>query len=300
MKKGWSGLERIPRKDAAEAATSGCLVLEGGAFRGLYEEGVLDALLMDGIRMQCVIGVSAGALNGVNYVAGQIGRSAYLNLKYRHDPRYVGWRALPENEGIIGFDFAFSVMNQEYPLRHAQFERKDLRFVAVATNCLSGKAEYVEKGKCPDIFRAVRASASMPFLSKPVMIGSTPYLDGGCSDRLPFRWAKEQGYARIVVIRTRDPAYRKRVHAMHAFADLYRKYPEFAHALRESNARYNRQCEELEQLRKAGRIFVIAPSVPIKVGRLEGDLDKLEQLYWMGMKDAQRQLPALRKYLNGR
>lgn len=72
--KAYSGVAALPTGQYTGPLTPGCMVLEGGAFRGVYTSGVLDALLQAGIQMQCTIGVSAGALTGLNYVAGQIGR----------------------------------------------------------------------------------------------------------------------------------------------------------------------------------------------------------------------------------
>ena len=83
----YSKLDQIPCGIASNKTIDGCIVLEGGAFRGLYTAGVLDALMENDINLSCTIGVSAGAMNGVNYVAGNIGRTARINLKYRHDSR---------------------------------------------------------------------------------------------------------------------------------------------------------------------------------------------------------------------
>ena len=100
----YSKLDTIPTGVASNDITKGCLVLEGGAFRALYTEGVLDVLMENDINFECVVGVSAGALNGCNYVAGQIGRAALINLTYRHDERFVGPKAFLKNKGVIGFD----------------------------------------------------------------------------------------------------------------------------------------------------------------------------------------------------
>lgn len=297
----FSGLDQLPRGRASDRITEGCIVLEGGAFRGVYGEGVLDALMEADINMQCTIGVSAGAMNGVNYVSGQIGRSARVNLKYRHDSRYVGWRALRNNRGIIGFDFAYGdEVNTYEPLDYERFCREDRRFVAVAANCLTGKPAYFERGSCGDIFQAVRASASMPFLSKMVNVDGVPHLDGGCCCKIPYRWALDQGFRRIVVVRTRPGSYRKKTGkgANHMLTKaFYHSYPNFSRVLSRSNEDYNRQCEELEALHRAGRVFVLSPSGPVDVGRLEGDLEKLGRLYYMGYEDTKRQLEALRTYL---
>ena len=61
------------------------LVLEGGAMRGMYTAGVLDVFIENGIKFDAVIGVSAGALFGVNYLSGQNGRAIRYNKKYCND-----------------------------------------------------------------------------------------------------------------------------------------------------------------------------------------------------------------------
>ena len=103
-------LSYLPEGTASDKVTKGCLVLEGGAFRGIYTSGILDYLMQHDINFECVVGVSAGALNGVNYVAGQIGRAASINLRYRNDPRYVGRKCYATNGGVIGFDFILGDM----------------------------------------------------------------------------------------------------------------------------------------------------------------------------------------------
>lgn len=294
----FSGLDHLPKGLALEELTEGCIVLEGGAFRGLYTSGVLDALMEAGINLSCTVGVSAGALNGMNYVSGQIGRSGRLNLTYRHDSRYVGLKAIRKNRGVIGFDFILKIVNKEDPLNEERFFRTDSRFVVVATDCITGRPRYFEKSDRKTIFQAVRASASMPYVSKMVMINGVPYLDGGCSDKVPFRWPLEQGYKKVIVVRTRPMDYRKKERQDHRLTDrLYHSYPNFARVLDNSNASYNRQCREMIELAAKKRIYVIAPSKPVDISRLEGDMEKLGELYYMGYEDARRQLAAIREYL---
>ena len=55
------------------------LVLEGGGLRGLYSAGVMDVMMENNIHVDCIIGVSAGALFGVNYKSHQIG--IYKNIR---------------------------------------------------------------------------------------------------------------------------------------------------------------------------------------------------------------------------
>ena len=227
-------MTKIPRKQAPDTIISGCIVLEGGGFRGMYTSGVLDCLMEQGINFSCTVGVSAGALNGLNYAAGQIGRSARFNLQYRWDSRYVGVQAYRANHGIIGFDFVLDEYNRFDPLNAEVFYRQDRRFVAVATSCLTGKAEYFEKGKCRELMKAVQASASIPYVSRPVEVEGVPCLDGGCADRVPFQWAVDQGYEKILVVRTRTRDFRAEPNprASHVAKRFYWRYPEFSQVLR--------------------------------------------------------------------
>lgn len=271
--------------------------MEGGAFRGLYTQGFLDALMTNDVNMQCVIGVSAGALSGMSYVSGQIGRAARINLGFRHDSRYVGLKALIHSHSPVDVGFITEERGILEPLDQDRFYRSERRFIAVATNCLTGETAYFEKGKCRDIMLAIRASATMPYISPMVMIDKVPYLDGGCSCKIPFHWALDQDFRKIIVIRTREWAYRKEAKKSSAAIRAYRKYPEFAQKLAVSSEDYNRQCDELEKLHASGRILCLSPSEPVTVSRLEGDMEKLGALYWLGWHDGLAALDRIRLYL---
>lgn len=296
----YSKFSSIPHGHATLSVTPGCIVCEGGAFRGVYGEGVLDALMQENINMECTIGVSAGAMNGLNYVSGQIGRAARFNLGHRFDRDYVaGPMTILNNKGIIGFDYALGDVREE-PFDDVFFNREHRRYVAVVTSVLDGKAYYKERGNCDDILKAVQASASMPFVSKPVEVDGIPCLDGGCADKIPYQWAIDQGYEKIVVVKTQPHDYRKsETEALDPMIEVaYHKHPEFVTALENSNINYNHQCDEIERLEKEGRIFVIAPSEDETVSRLESDIEKLGDWYFLGYNDMKEKMDALKEYLN--
>ena len=294
----FSRLDAVPRGNAGYNTVRGCLILEGGAFRGLYTQGFLDALMQQSINLECVVGVSAGALSGMYYISGQIGNAARINLTYRHDSRYLGMKALLHSRSIVDVGFLTENRGIFEPMDMKRFNYPGQRFLAVATNCLTGKAEYFEKGKCGDIFLAVRASATMPFVSPAVMIDGVPYLDGGCACKIPYQWALDQGFEKILVLRTREAAFRKPEKVSSASLRFYgRRYPEFARALSMSSIDYNRQCAEIEQLHAQGRLMRLAPSQPVGISRLERDVEKLGALYELGYRDARAQLPAIQDYL---
>ena len=223
--------------------------------------------------------------------------SGRTNLTFRHDSRYVGRKAIVKSHSLLDIGFLTEERGILEPLDKERFYRPEQRFIAVATNCLTGETTYFEKGKCSNIVDAVRASATMPYISPMVMIDGIPYLDGGCSCKIPYRWAVEQGYEKIVLIKTREKGYRKRGKRSKLALKHYRKYPEFAKKLAASDADYNRQCDEIERLYSEGRIYRCAPSKPVTVGRVERDMEKLGELYFLGYNDCLEQLESLKGYL---
>ncbi len=292
----YSKLGSIPTGFAQEGLVEGCLVLEGGAFRGMYTQGALDAWMQRGVNFSCTLGVSAGALGGVSYVSGQIGRSARANLGHRHDKAYIGPQALRKSKSLIRLDFLLNDYNAIEPLDEGRFNDPRRRFLAEATDCRTGEPVFWERGQC-DIFAAVKASASMPFVTPMVDVNGVPCLDGGCSCGIPFDWALGQGYDKIVVVRTRHRSYRKPPKENNTAEAVYRRWPEFARNVDRIHTVYNGLCDRLEELERSGRIFVLAPERPITVSRVEGNMEKLGALYWQGYTEALNSLDALSKYL---
>ena len=200
-----------------------------------------------------------------------------------HSPLDVGF--VTEERGIIE------------PLDTERFYRTGRRFLAVATNCNTGKATCFEKGKTGKILAGVRASATMPFISPMVPIGEGLFLDGGCACKIPYQWALQNGYEKILVIRTREKEFRKPDRTVKAALRYYRDYPEFAGKLAASNRAYNHQCDEIERLHAEGRLLRLAPSETVTVSRVERDMEKLGDLYWLGYRDCLAQLDEIRSYL---
>ncbi len=293
----YAKLNEIPTGHAKGKLTKGCLVVEGGAFRGLYNQGVMDFFMENGLNFECVIGVSAGAMAALNYASGQIGRSARCNLKFRHDPDYIGTQAMLHAHSPLNIDFALQPNEKLDKLDENSFYDPRRRYIAVATDCGTGKTMYFEKGKCRDILKAIKASASMPYVSPMVDVDGYKCLDGGCSCHIPFRWALDQGYENVVVIKTRERGYRKKESTKDYALRFYKDNPEFAKKLMSMEADYNKECDEIDRLEKEGRIFVIAPSEHVTVKRVESNMNKLGNLYWLGYNDAKKNFFALNKYL---
>lgn len=257
------------------------LVLEGGGLRGVFTCGVLDAFMERGIRFPFTVGVSAGACNGLSYMSEQKGRAKASNIDLMDKYHYVGLKYLITQGCIMDFkllfeDFPEKIIPYDYD---AYFANPD-RFVMVTANCLTGKAEYLEEkhdaGRVMDI---VRASSSLPFVTRITYVDTVPMLDGGICDSIPVEYALSQGFADITVVLTRNRGYRKSEKPNPFLRLFYRKYPELQKAIANRNKEYNRTMTLIEQLEDEGKITVIRPLRPIEVTRMEKDTTKLRRLY---------------------
>ena len=266
------------------------LVLEGGGLRGVFTCGVLDCFMDNCIRFPFIVGVSAGACNGLSYMSGQRGRARSSNIDLMEKYQYVGLKYLLTQGCIMDFkllfeDFPEKIIPYDYD---AYFSNPD-RFVMVTTNCLTGKAEYLEeKASTKRVMEIVRASSSLPFVSKITYVDGIPMLDGGIVDSIPIQYALEQGFKNPVVILTRNKGYRKKNSKMRGAKAFYKKYPNLQKALSQRNAVYNQTMDLIEKLENEGQISVIRPLTPVQVGRMEKDTTKLAALYEEGYKIAQK------------
>ncbi len=291
----YSGIENIPSGRAGDTVTDGMLVLEGGGWKGFYTLGVLDAMMENDINISSVIGVSAGALSALGYLSGNIGWGARLDLTYRHDTRYCGLGALLREGSITGFSYLYDVIMKKAPIDETRLYDERRSLIVTATDLLTGRTVYFEKGKC-DLKKAVQASATVPYMSRPVIIDGVPYLDGGMSEYIPYDYAKDSG-KKIVVVRTKDMSHRRDTGLSSVFKMMYRKYPAFIESHRRSREEYNRIVEEIEKDSREGRIFLIAPKKPVDVKQFESDMDKLGGLYFEGYEDMKKRTGELRRFL---
>lgn len=279
------------------------LILEGGALRGVYTSGVLDALMELGIRIPNVVGVSAGSLNALSYLSRQPGRSRDINLNYVNDPRYMGPSHLLKSFSFFNFDFVFGQLSHELvPFDYDTFYHSDQTMWAVATDCRTGKAIfYHDKEMGEEFFTACRASCSMPLLCSMVKVGEDVCLDGGIANCIPLQEELPFTAGKMVVVLTRQKGFRKKGQGP-AIDQMYRRryknHPELMEACLHQAEDYNRRMQRIDALEAEGKIFVIRPQTPVTVTRTERDVNKLRALYQQGFDETMACADALRKFLD--
>ncbi|MDY3103534.1 patatin-like phospholipase family protein [Prevotella sp. SGI.027] len=260
------------------------LVLEGGGMRGVFTSGVLDAFMKHGVYFRHVVAVSAGACNGMSYISRQPRRARLSNIDFLTQYGYIGWRHLLRQGCIFDQELLYDKFPNEYvPFDFDTYFQWSATFEMVTTNCLTGQAEYLTESK--DRQRSldiVRASSSLPYVSKIVMVDGIPMLDGGIVDSIPVMRAMETGHPQNVVILTRNKGYRSKERDRKIPPFVYKKYPRLRVALSRRVAAYNRQLELVERLEELGKVVCIRPQRPMEVGRMEKDIGRLERLYQEG------------------
>ena len=278
------------------------LILEGGAMRGMFTAGVMDVLMEAGIVFDGAVGVSAGAAFGCNYKSGQIGRVLRYNTRFVRDKRYCGWGVLLRTGDMFSADFCYG----EVPLIHDPFDfdaygKNPMEFYLVCTDMETGEAVYHKYEGWEDAgFDWIRASASMPLVSRPVEIGGRKLLDGGIADSIPVKFFEGLGYDRNLLVLTRPREYRKRPNRAMLWAKWkYRKYPSFIRAMERRHEMYNQTLAYIEQGEAEGRHLVIRPSVSLPLHRVERDPEKLREAYELGREAARERLGEIIRFLGG-
>ena len=277
------------------------ITMEGGANRAIFSCGVMDALLDGEIMPDYFIGVSAGMAYGTSYISKQKGRNLKIAREYVKDKRYMGMSHLlnRSERNFFNVDFIFGEIPEKLvPFDYDTFAAFQGEVIAVATNIHTGKAEYLPVPRDDRKFTTVVASCALPLLFQPVKVGHHYYVDGGVSDSIPYKKAIEAGCDKNIVVLTQTRDYRKETdHSTKLFSKMYRRYPKVAEAMLARAEKYNACLDELKELEKEGKVFIIAPEDTYGVGRAERNMDKLERLYDQGYNETRLLLPELKEYL---
>ncbi|MBO4821626.1 MAG: patatin family protein [Prevotella sp.] len=276
------------------------LVLEGGALRGLFSAGVMDVMMEHNITFDGVVGVSAGAAFGSNFVSQQQGRSIRYNKRFAKDWRYCSIRSWLTTGDLFGAEYAYHILPSKLDIfDNEAFEKSPMAFYVVCTDVETGKAVYkrCDKGG-HDFFDWVRASASMPFVSRIVELEGHKMLDGGVADSIPLRFMESEGYSHNVVILTQPEGYQKQHNRLMPLLRFsLRKYPLMVEALDKRHLMYNEQTAYVRKREAEGDAFVIRPDAPLPIGHTSHDPEKMQHVYDLGRQMAKQKMQDLKAFL---
>ena len=276
------------------------LILEGGAMRGLFSCGVCDVFMEEGIVFDGAVGVSAGAAFGCNYKSKQIGRAARYNIKYASDPRFCSIRNLIKTGDMFGVDFCYRQIPFELDIFDTKtFTDDPMEFYTVSTDCETGKAVYhkCHDGLGDDLLH-IRASASLPLVSKMVEVSGKKLLDGGIADSVPLRFFESIGYDRNIIILTQPEGYQKEKSSLLPLIKLtQRKYPAVYEGMKNRHNVYNETLKYIEEQENEGKVYVIRPFEALPIKRMEREPEILKKVYELGRQAGLDHLSSARAFL---
>ena len=268
--------------------------------RGMFTAGVMDVLMENGVDFDGVIGVSAGAAFGCNYKSKQIGRVIRYNTRFCADKRYCGLGSLVKTGNIYNTNFCYGTVPLELdPFDFTAYDANPQEFYVVCTDIESGQPVYHKYlGKNDHGFDWIRASASMPLVSRIVEIEDRKLLDGGIADSIPVRFFESIGYKRNLIVLTQPKGFVKKKNKMlPAIRARYLRYPAFVEAVADRHERYNETLSYISMLEQSGKDYVIRPPIPLEIGAMERDPDQLRRVYETGRAVAQIQVDKIRAFL---
>lgn len=277
------------------------LVLEGGGLRALFSAGVTDVMMENQIKFDGLIGVSAGATFGCNYKSGQIGRALRYNINFKDDPRYMSWRSFLKTGDLVGAEFSYHTLPNELDIfDYETFRQNPMEFHIVCTDAETGEPVYKQLDDMnSEELDWIRASASMPIVSRPVPLEGKKLLDGGIVNSIPLKHFQELGFERNIVVLTQPKGFfKKRTKLMPLFQLTMRKYPAIIKAMGRRHLMYNEQLQYLAEQERKGNVLLIYPEDVLPIGRTEQNEEKMLRVYQLGRKEAEKHLNKIREFLN--
>ena len=275
------------------------LVLEGGAMRGLWTAGITDVMMEHDVWPDGLIGVSAGAAFGCNYKSRQIGRAIRYNMRFARDSRYSGIRSLLITGDYFNAEFGYHVIPRKYEVFDDDaFNSNPMEFIVVCTDVETGQAVYQPLTEANyDTYDWIRASASMPLVSRVVSIAGRKLLDGGVADSIPLEYSESIGYRRNVVILTQPQGYQKSHNPLMPLMRIaLRRYPEMIKAMDRRHLMYNEELEYVAQAEREGRCLVIRPDDRIPIGHISHDPQEMQHVYQLGRNVGERYIERIKEF----
>lgn len=261
------------------------LVVEGGAMRGIFATGVLDAFIQANYQPfnQCY-GVSAGATNIAAYLCAQYKRNHAVITDYSCRPEFIDFVRFIKGGHLFDLDWLWQETIRDIRLDLDTFEKQASEFYIVTTNIQTGQPEYL-KANATLLEQQLKASCALPIAYREFpVINNLQLTDGGVADSIPIRKAYEMGNKEITVILSQPLGYKKKPSKAPWFVKrLYKNTPALAEATLRRAENYNQSIDFITNPPSDCKINIIAPPPNFAVGRTTKSFEKLSAGYEMGL-----------------
>lgn len=276
------------------------LVLEGGSMRASFSAGIIQGLLEKELEFQTIVAVSAGAAVAANYVSNQSDRNIEAFVTDVNNKKRGGLMSFLLGKGFYNTDYMYQrAPYQSNLFDYETFFNSSQEILIGATDIQTADMVYFRKSEFisqVDSNKKFQASASVPFITKPVTIDGKHYVDGGVVESIPIEQAIRSGFTKHVIIMTQPKDYIKKPRFYSK--RLLQKYPKLGEQLNQRHLFYKKQQEIIHELEKNNQAFVFYPEKRIVVRSTERDEEKLMLLYSHGYKQFNDRYEALLEFLN--
>lgn len=279
------------------------LFFEGGSMRGAYSAGANRCLVENEVFFDSVYGISAGSSNAVNYLTRDVERITGAFGHLMADERAGSWKSFIRGRGLFDVEYLYNEADMPggvLPFDYETFSQNPATlniFAFDRDRACDVRFTAADMHNTLDVMQAVRASSTLPIVMPATKIGSATYYDGGfgVGGGLPMQTILDDGFKRMVVIRTRPRGYRKGKPDAY-MKTLFLRYPAMRRAVLTRNARYNQACDLLDEFERDGRAYVFYPT-HLTLSGTERDALLLESNIQAGYAQMLKELGAILDYV---
>lgn len=265
-------------------ATASALVVEGGALRGVFSAGILDAFIearFDPFGLY--LGVSSGASNLAAFLARMGGRNYRIYRDYARRREFISFRRFLLGGHLMDLDWLWEITIRDMRLDLDRIYSHGKPFLVGLTDVRTGGPVY-QATHAGNLEETLKASSAMPLFYRGYPeIEGRPMTDGGVSDAIPAAEAIRRGAKRIMVIRSRHRDYVKAIGPLDFLLQWrLRRTPSLAEAFAARVGRYNNALALLRTPPAGVSIVEICPPRAFRVSRFSRNLRALRDGYEQG------------------
>lgn len=272
------------------------LVIEGGGSRGVFSLGVTDTFINSSYNpFHIHLGVSNGAVVQLWYLLS-ITNNNLDKMLFSASKEFVRYSNFLVNKSIMDFKRLYKEAHKVYPIDfdRLQDKLKNKIFNVVVTDANTGEAEYIELTQ-ENYINEMMATAALPILMKDsICLNGKRKFDGGITDPIPVKKAYEMGARDILIIRTYEQEFIRKVKLENYIAALATKsYPKISQALKKNAATYNSALEFINNPPSDCKIIQICPPKRLKTKRATIDHETLKNDYEIGLSEGSKYIKNL-------
>lgn len=268
------------------------LVIEGGAMRGAFLKGVLDCFKENKIKFPYVVGVSAGAITGFEFLSG-----IEFDVNKLFNEFLKNMELLKNSSEPIDL---VSMVNRIFDF--PEFDKNlEGEFEAGVTSLIDGSYKFFsskDAKNTSDMVDKIIASSSLPDMAKYVIIDGIPYFDGGMYNTNPLERAIEKGYEKFIILLAKNRGYRRVKSEVSDRVRLaYKDYPMFIKAMENEKYKYNETMDLVDKLEKDNKALVFAPVNPLKFKSFTTNFQDVIDLYKEGYLLASQSIDKVKNFV---